>query len=197
LSNDSIAFTGSFPSVTNLVGFFDFGLNNGGEHIRLYNKDNHIIDSLTYDDILPWPVEADGYGSALSLTDPGLDNSRPESWEASVIHGTPGKSNLGLTTVEKNKNSLIPKQYKLGQNYPNPFNPITRIPVSVASPGYISLKIYDIRGKHIETIVEKDIPAGQYEFEWQPGISLSSGIYFYQVEIVGKFQQTKKLLYLK
>ncbi|NOQ97575.1 MAG: T9SS type A sorting domain-containing protein [Calditrichae bacterium] len=197
LSNDSIAFTSRFPSVTNLVGFFDYGLSKGGEHIRLFDNDNHIIDSLTYDDILPWPVEADGYGSTLSLTDPGLDNSHPESWEASVIHGTPGKPNLGLTAVELNKNNLIPKQYQLDQNYPNPFNPVTRIPVSVALPGYISLKIYDIRGKHVETIIEENIPAGKYEFAWRPGISLSSGVYFYQVEITGKCRQTKKLLYLK
>ena len=68
--------------------------------------------------------------------------------------------------------------------------------MSVAFPGYISLKIYDIRGKHVETIIEKGIQAGQYEFEWQPGIALSSGVYFYKLT-AGDFVQTKKMLLVK
>ena len=197
LSADSLGFSTSFPSLPNLVGYFDFGLNNGGELVRLFDSENHMVDSLTYMDVLPWPVEADGFGPTLSLREPHLDNSQPESWEASVVNGTPGKPNMGLTGIEADLQNAIPQNYQLGQNYPNPFNPQTTIQVSIPESGQLKLVIFDVRGQIVETITDDYFSAGKYKFIWNPKSSISSGVYFYQLDIPGKFIQTKKLLFIK
>jgi len=69
-------------------------LNNGGENLTLIDKYGNVVDSVSYGDSSPWPSECDGDGSSLSLLNPSLDNSQPESWKASLIFGgTPGKYN--------------------------------------------------------------------------------------------------------
>jgi hypothetical protein len=197
LSGDSLKFSTSFPSLPNPVGYFDFGLNNGGELVRLFDSENHLVDSLTYMDVLPWPVEADGFGPTLSLREPYLDNSLPDSWEASVVNGTPGEPNMGLTGFGTDLQNSIPNHYELEQNYPNPFNPQTTIQVSLPESGHLNLIIFDVRGKIVETISDGYFSAGIHKFMWKPKSSVASGIYFYQLEIAGKFLQTKKLLFLK
>lgn len=105
-----------------------------------------------------------------------------------------------------NENSLL-EGFKLYQNYPNPFNPSTKIKFSIRSifNGQMSkviIKVYDILGKEIATLVNEEKPAGEYEVEFN-GSSLSSGIYFYQLRATpnggqaGKFIQTKKMLLIK
>ncbi|MBT4483900.1 MAG: hypothetical protein HOC71_09510, partial [Candidatus Latescibacteria bacterium] len=90
--NDTL-FTALFPDVSDYVGNLSFGLANGGDSVRLFDAKGAVIDSLTYDNNAPWPVEPDGNGCTLSLSDPGLDNALSESWAASVMHGTPGAEN--------------------------------------------------------------------------------------------------------
>ncbi len=82
-----------FPGVKNFTGNINFGLNNGGEYIRLYDELGFLMDSVYYSDTVPWPPEADGNGSTLSLLDYHLDNSLPENWFASANYGTPGRKN--------------------------------------------------------------------------------------------------------
>ena len=94
LCRDTSAFSVLFPEVDNYLGNFDFGLSNGGELIRLFDSQERIIDSLTYDDNPPWPVEPDGNGPTLELIDPSLLNEDPENWRASIApHGSPGQEN--------------------------------------------------------------------------------------------------------
>lgn len=103
-------------------------------------------------------------------------------------------SNSGLTNLEMYK-SIQPKEYYLSQNYPNPFNPSTKIKYSVVNAGMVSLKIYDILGIEVSTLVNEEKPAGTYEINFNAS-SLASGVYFYRLE-AGGFSQTKKLLLLK
>ena len=89
----------------------------------------------------------------------------------------------------------LPLVYALEQNYPNPFNPATTIQYSVVTSQYVSLKIYDILGKEIQTLVNEAQPVGTYTVTWDGG-GYPSGVYFYRIH-AGNFVQSKKLLLLK
>jgi len=93
-------------------------------------------------------------------------------------------------------NENIPGDFILHQNYPNPFNPTTIIKYAIPESGLITLKVYDILGNEISTLVNKEQSAGEYEFEFNTAdFDLSSGVYFYQLQ-AGAFLQTKKLMLL-
>jgi Secretion system C-terminal sorting domain len=97
-------------------------------------------------------------------------------------------------------NERIGNNFSLSQNYPNPFNPITTIKYSIVNveTGYIpsvQLKVYDILGNEIATLVNKEQSQGNYEIEFD-GLELTSGIYFYKLQ-AGDFIRTKKMILLK
>jgi hypothetical protein len=101
------------------------------------------------------------------------------------------------------KKEILPKTHFLYQNYPNPFNPTTKIRFDIG-PSLISqfrkewtiiLKIYDVLGRELETLVNQKLNTGTYEIEWNASI-YASGIYFYQLKI-GDFIETKKLILVK
>ncbi len=105
-----------------------------------------------------------------------------------------------LKETENNFNQTTLNEYLVSQNYPNPFNPTTKIKYKV--PGHtridnnlITLKVYDILGNEIATLINEEKPAGIYEVEWNAN-GLPSGIYLYQL-ITGNFIQTKKMILLK
>jgi len=92
-----------------------------------------------------------------------------------------------------------PSEFYLGQNYPNPFNPITKIKFQIPEFGFVSLKVFDVLGNEVATLVNEERPAGIYEVEFNPASSIkhpASGIYFYQLK-TGKFITTKKMLLLR
>jgi hypothetical protein len=95
------------------------------------------------------------------------------------------------------------KDFELYQNYPNPFNPSTSIQYAVSSRQFVSLKVYDVIGNQVATLVNEEKPAGEYEVEFSaiggPESSikdLASGIYFYQLR-AGDFVQTRKMILMK
>jgi len=85
--------------------------------------------------------------------------------------------------------------YSLSQNYPNPFNPSTSIQYSVSNGQYVSLKVYDVLGTEVATLVNEEKPQGTYEVEFD-GTDLPSGIYIYRLTS-GSFTASKKLVLLK
>ena len=91
--------------------------------------------------------------------------------------------------------SQHPIEFSLFQNYPNPFNPITNIGFRITNFGFVSLKVYDVLGNEVATLVDEEKPAGIYEVAWNAE-NLSSGVYFYQLK-AGNFTATKKLLLLR
>jgi hypothetical protein len=95
--------------------------------------------------------------------------------------------------VEVNVN--IPKDYVLGQNYPNPFNPSTSISFGIPSNSEVSLKVYDLLGREVATLVDKYKSAGSYKIDFN-AIGLPSGVYVYQLR-AGSFNATKKMILLK
>jgi photosystem II stability/assembly factor-like uncharacterized protein len=109
-------------------------------------------------------------------------------------------SNQGLfqylqkTTSVKETISLLPQQFLLEQNYPNPFNPSTIISYQVPKASHVLLKIYDVLGREVSTLIDKEQVPGNYKIQFSG--QLSSGVYFYRLT-AGDFSQTKKMLMLK
>ncbi|RKY53468.1 MAG: hypothetical protein DRP89_06165 [Candidatus Neomarinimicrobiota bacterium] len=89
----------------------------------------------------------------------------------------------------------IPLTIMLSQNYPNPFNPVTTISYSIPNPGYVTLKIYDVLGKEIQTIISEFQKTGFYSVYFDAS-EFSSGIYFYRLE-TKNFTQTRKMILLR
>jgi flagellar hook assembly protein FlgD len=89
----------------------------------------------------------------------------------------------------------IPTEYSLTQNYPNPFNPSTKITYSIPEASLVTIKIYDITGNDLETLINEEKVVGAYEITWD-GSNYPSGIYFYKIE-AGNFVETKKLVLIK
>ena len=106
---------------------------------------------------------------------------------------------LDPTGITNNKEISI-KDFNLKQNYPNPFNPGTVISYQVPFLSYVTIKIYDILGREIATLVNEEKNAGSYKVEFDSrscgGSNLTSGIYFYKMN-AGNFSETKKMLLLK
>ena len=99
-----------------------------------------------------------------------------------------------ITGVE-DQNSEIPSRFLLEQNFPNPFNPSTKIRYSVPQSSNVMIKVFDILGNEIESLVNEEKPVGTYELTWY-ATNLPSGIYFYTIN-AGSFIETKKMILLK
>jgi len=111
---------------------------------------------------------------------------------------------IPLTTTSVPSEELQ-KEFALYSNYPNPFNPTTKIKYSIPQLSNVVIKVYDILGNEIETLVDEEKPAGNYEVEFSAiggsasggdAWNLPSGIYFYKL-IAGRFVETKKMILLK
>ena len=113
-----------------------------------------------------------------------------------VISGILYGDTTNVVDVEDEQNS-IPTEFKLEQNYPNPFNPSTKINYQIPVAGNVQLKVFDVLGREIATLVDEYKQAGSYNAEFRmQNLELSSGIYFYQLR-AGDFVETKKMLLLK
>jgi hypothetical protein len=91
--------------------------------------------------------------------------------------------------------NLFPDGYSLQQNYPNPFNPSTKIRFSVPKPGLVTLKVFNVLGEEVESLINYEMISGTYDVIFDAS-TLSSGIYFYKLE-AGNFVETKKMILLK
>jgi len=98
-------------------------------------------------------------------------------------------------TTSASDNSSVINGFELKQNYPNPFNPSTLISYQIPQNGFVSLKVYNVLGNEVATLVNKDQTAGKYNVTFKAN-NLASGIYFYKLE-AGNFSSIKKLILLK
>lgn len=100
-----------------------------------------------------------------------------------------------LATGVRSTNDLLPKTYSLSQNFPNPFNPSTRIRFALPNAGDVTLTVYDVLGREVETLLHQRMSPGNYELDFDAS-RLSSGVYFYSLR-AGSYFVTKKMLLLK
>ncbi|MEO8665129.1 MAG: FG-GAP-like repeat-containing protein [Ignavibacteria bacterium] len=107
--------------------------------------------------------------------------------------------NTGVTAIVEKKTELV-KGFELKQNYPNPFNPVTNLEFGIADLGFVTLKVYDMHGKEVATIVNSVLTPGEYKYKFD-GSGYASGIYFYKLKIrsndVNEFSETKKMILVK
>jgi len=99
-----------------------------------------------------------------------------------------------ITGIER-ENNLIPDNFTLSQNYPNPFNPSTLINYSIPVPGLVTIKVYDMLGREVTTLINSEQAAGNYKLTFDAS-TLASGVYFYRI-MSNNFVSTKKMLLMK
>ena len=134
--------------------------------------------------------------TGISMNTGASLNGRALSQTAVTLAANSLYAPANITAV---KNSLTPQKFILLQNYPNPFNPSTRIQYSLEKASQVSLKVYNLLGQEVATLVNSRQEAGSYNmaFDASNGIlGLSSGVYFYRIE-AGSFISTKKFVLLK
>ena len=131
-----------------------------------------------------------------------VDNVNGQSIDMSSLntyaftYSSPHSFTINGTTTKVDVNSgSLPTVYALTQNYPNPFNPSTKISYQLPSNSLVTLKVYDIIGREVTTLVNAQQNAGEYEVIFDAS-RLASGVYFYRIQ-AGTFADTKKLLLMK
>jgi hypothetical protein len=156
---------------------------NGGGSPIVWTK--YVIDNLPYS----WPLFVIDMDS----------NGRQDIISAGAYGEYPVTSSLkwyrNVPPTDVNEVSSTPEGFYLYQNYPNPFNPTTKISYQILEPSFVTLKVYDMLGNEIKTLVNEEKPAGSYGVEFN-GRELPSGIYVYKIQ-AGFFSQTKKMILLK
>ena len=168
-----------------------------------------------------WGQYYDPNGVAISSnfkinSDTGLANQRDPSiilcnmkiytaWQDDRIPGQNWDifANVLLMSTTEVENTLFPSDpdnYVLFQNYPNPFNPITKINFELPYSGYVSLKIYNLSGQLMRTLVDEQRAAGHQTVHWdgrdENGRLVVSGLYLYKMKAT-EFEETKKMMMLK
>jgi hypothetical protein len=89
----------------------------------------------------------------------------------------------------------IAEKYSLSQNYPNPFNPATKINFSIPKSGFVNISVFDMAGRNVSNLINQQMNAGSYSVQFN-GASLSSGVYFYKLNVEG-FSETRKMILVK
>ena len=89
----------------------------------------------------------------------------------------------------------IPTEYSLGQNYPNPFNPTTRVSFVISQLSFVSLKVFNVLGKEVATLMNETKQPGEYSVQWDAG-DLPSGVYYYTLR-AGSYSNTRKLVLIR
>ena len=121
---------------------------------------------------------------------PQLEHDRHNTYQYGYV---PSDNVVGIAVAV----SSVPEQFSLKQNYPNPFNPQTAIGFSLLAVGNITLKVYDVLGREIQTLLNNEtMQAGKHEIQFDAN-GLTSGVYFYRLSVDSKFSETKKLVLMK
>ncbi|MCX6165293.1 MAG: T9SS type A sorting domain-containing protein, partial [Ignavibacteriae bacterium] len=140
-----------------------------------------------------WVELADGLPNTVAIH---LDYNEASGKIRIGTHGRGTWEILGIITGLSNNNYEVPNNYTLFQNYPNPFNPNTKIEFKIKEKGLVTLKVYNILGKEISTLVNKNLSAGTYDLTFY-GENYSSGLYFYSLFVDGNKIDSKKMLLIK
>jgi len=133
------------------------------------------------------------YGGEVSIIK--ADYSSPRNIYFATKFGLMKLLDTLTVTSVGNFNNTIPDHYYLEQNYPNPFNPVTTIKYRIPEEGTVTLKIYDLLGREVKTLVNEQKAAGRYEVEFDAD-DLASGVYIYRLQ-VNDYASSKKMILMK
>ena len=155
--------------------------------------------TLSYTD--PIYAYTDGYTMFLLRYDVrpyySLEQSYADSNYSAIFggfpRGLPKSTDAGIEKQIVSNGNTAPKDFDLFQNYPNPFNPTTQIKYALKEDGFVTIKVYDLLGKVVATLVNENKPAGVYTVDFDAS-RLSSGIYFYTIKTNNFFDRKKMIL---
>ena len=153
-------------------------------------------DTLLWADVVSWQlVPSINFGWIIIGDETGQSSKRFDSRSASTASSRPQLIVQYTVPTTVNKASGKPEVFSLKQNFPNPFNPSTNISFSITQSGQTTVKIYDVLGNEVSTLVNQYFTAGMHSAKFD-GTKLSSGIYFYRLQS-GGLSATRKLMLLK
>ena len=149
-----------------------------------YNPSNSLYPPV-------WPLPEN-----LAYTSTTLQSAGADGFAVGDLNWFPPQKQQWINTaVGKNASSSLPNEYALGQNYPNPFNPATTIQYQIPASGLTTLKVYNLLGQEVATLVDGLVPVGSHQVTFDAS-RLTSGVYFYTLHS-GNYVSTKKLMLLK
>ena len=191
--NDNIEITAQREASISTDGSGDFVIawtdernGNGNIYAQIYASDGSAVDSNFR--------VTNASNSIQSYSDVKLWNNRIyNTWTDNRAGGTGYDIWANVLEWEKNIPIIIPDNYALYQNYPNPFNPGTTIEFDLPRTSKVTLKIYNILGEEVTTIVSDELNAGSYSYEWSRPAGVASGVYLYRLE-AGEYVETKKMV---
>jgi hypothetical protein len=206
-------FKGTLSTTTIKIDRFSvgYGLNDGiadsSRNLRIaYSTDNRaswiglgpvlVPDTAIFAKVAPRYLTSDSLAptSNLTLTDSASAGTSIYFAFARAT-GTTDNTLVGTGTSIERVTSSVPERFALSQNYPNPFNPSTRLRFQIAKAGFVSLKIYDLLGREIATLVNESLPPGSYSTQWNP-LGFGSGVYVYRLES-GGLSESRKMIFMK
>jgi hypothetical protein len=117
------------------------------------------------------------------------------NWNSPLVFVLGYFNGEGLTSIDDQGYNSVPQKFELDQNYPNPFNPVTNIRFSIPKENFVTLKIYNVVGEEIATLVNEEIAAGSYSITWN-GEILPSGVYYYKIT-TSNSSMVKKMVLIK
>jgi hypothetical protein len=163
-----------------------------------YNGTSNLLVEICYDN-----SAYTSYSPVNATSAPGMtwgyytDNSTGCTMAGGSAQANRPNTCFTITTgVGTGNNTLeLPKAFSLAQNYPNPFNPVTKINFAIPKQGFVTLKVYDVLGREVNTLVNEVKQVGSYSVDFD-GSSLASGVYFYRLES-GSFTDIKRMILVK
>lgn len=174
----SATVAGTFATVTNSVLYTGA---DGGVYAN-----PRAIDSSVFN----WTAPARGTGTVSFYCAGFQGTTSSANGQSTRIILTSSEITTSVETI-----SSLPHEISLGQNYPNPFNPSTSFAFRVARTEFVALKVFDISGKEVATLINEVVNAGEHRVSFNAS-ALSSGIYFYRLDTKG-FSQTRKMVVAK
>jgi hypothetical protein len=184
----------SWDSILTIVKFTSLEINPDFPNI-LYGRDTlGIYRSTNYG--LNWTLYNNTFTPSKIIIGVSKDAGSADTFYVATKYSV-YKVWASFLVNEANNNTTLPDKYSLSQNYPNPFNPNTNIKYQITNnlPRQVTVKIFDILGKEIATLVNEKQSPGTYEVNWD-GSAYPSGVYFYKLT-AGDFTETKKMILIK
>jgi len=164
-----------------------------------YTLDLTLSDGTTVIQTYAADLSGLGGGTAVVFASGFLDPGNNQDGEDFGIFyalpdGTVGEFTTTITDV-KDMGMGTPENFELRQNYPNPFNPSTTISFAIPQNEFVTLKVYNVLGREVETLINRNLSAGNYTFDYN-AVNLSSGVYFYELK-AGDFREMIKMNLIK
>jgi len=175
LCQDTAKFTSIYPSVSNVIGPFNFGLNNVSETLRLFDDNGDLYISMNYSTAGTWPAIANGFGGTMELLNANNSLSVASNWFDGCYSGSPGVS---FTPCIVGEEEIMEEVGMLQlESYPNPFDQSTTLAFALAEEEHVKIRVVNIYGKEVALLADKQFGSGRHYIQFKP-LNLSPGIYY-------------------